>query len=133
MSRICGQPAAWIAGTTWRATPAARSRAITASRSRSNSPASRWQWLSTSMVSVPAARLALDGFAAPWPHPLPVGQLQRAEPEQPLVHDGNPVRPADIPEEQRRAQQAQLGIAQPAAPAHQGGARGMGHYRYTKE
>src|SRR3546814_134590 len=108
------QPAAWIAGTTWRATPAARARAITSSRSRSNSPASTWQWLSTSMASVPAAGLALDGFAAPWPYPLPVGQQQRAEPEQQLVDEGNHVRHEDIADEQRRGQQEQLGIAQPA-------------------
>src|SRR3546814_15079572 len=102
MSRSFGQPAAWIAGTTWRATPAARARAITSSRSRSNSPASRWQWLSTSMVSVPAAGLALDGFAAPWPHPLPVGQQPRSEPEQQLVAEGNHVRHEDIADDQRR-------------------------------
>src|SRR3546814_7873445 len=130
MSRSCGQPAAWIAGTTWRATPAARARAITSSRSRSNSPASTWQWLSTSMASVPAAGLALDGFAAPWPYPLPVGQQQRAEPEQQLVDAGNHVRHEDIADEQRRGQQEQLGIAQPAEPAHQGGEQGIGHARF---
>src|SRR3546814_11929896 len=109
MSRSFGQPAAWIAGTTWRATPAARARAITSSRSRSNSPASTWQWLSTSMASVPAAGLALDGFAAPWPYPLPVGQQHRAEPEQQPVDAGNHVRTEDHPAEQTHGHQEKLG------------------------
>src|SRR3546814_4693979 len=85
------------------------------------------------MASVPAAGLALDGFAAPWPHPLPVGQQQRAEPEQQLVDEGNHVRHEDIADEQRRGQQEQLGIAQPAEPAHQGGEQGIRSEEHTSE
>src|SRR3546814_2757250 len=84
------------------------------------------------MASGPAAGLDLDGFAAPWPYPLPVGQQQRAEPEQQLVDEGNHVRHEDIADEQRRGQQEQLGIAQPAEPAHQGGEQGIGHDRFPR-
>src|SRR3546814_19486390 len=73
--------------------------------------------------------LARDVFAAPWPYPLPVGQQQRAEPEQQLVDEGNQVRHEDIADEQRRGQQEQLGIAQPDEPAHPGGEKGSGHDR----
>src|SRR5690606_23359821 len=111
-------PAALIAGTTWRRTPASCARAITASRSASNSATSRWQWLSTS--SIRAASAATQQYLRAGRQrilaALPVRQHQGAKAQRDLVDEGNRIGQQHADREHRGGELEQGGEAQPARP-----------------